>query len=315
MSDSLVDALWGRIRAGVIAAMATPLRRGSETIDPERVGPLVDFLASHGVVGLFVGGTMGEGILLPIEERMRLHEECVRAARGRVVIIAHIGDNNTSNGLKLARHAEAAGVDAVAAVTPSFYPVPDPSLVRHYAALGQATALPLLAYDIPQMAVNGVSPTALREMCETIPSFAGVKSSRSDTTALLHLLDSLGPRHGLLAGFEPTAAAALSLGAHGLVSGLATAVPEPVVALARSMAKGDLEQARKDQATISRVLELVPADHRIGYVKSILAARGVPVGDPIPPRPPGDPQVWTRIAPILQETGIRPDALLAATKH
>ena len=303
MTNPRSEALWRRIRGGVVPAMATPIRTGGEEVDLDRVPSLVDFLVSREVAGLFVGGTTGEGILLSLPERMKLHEASVRAARGRVPVLAHVGDNTTANAVRLARHAHDIGADAVVAVTPTFYPVPDPSLVKHYAAIGEATPLPLFAYDIPQMAANGISPAALREMCKSVPNFAGIKSSRSDAHALVQFVACLTPSAGLLAGFEPTALGSLTLGAQGLVSGLATAVPEPVVALVRAVARAEVEEARRQQSIINAILDLVPANARIGCLKAILQARGVAVGEPVPPRPHGNPALWPKIQPLLRGAG------------
>ena len=170
-----------RLTGGVTPAMATPIDPATGRVQLSVVPQLVDFLIERGVKGLFVGGTTGEGIMLSTDQRMQLHEAAVDAANGRVPILVHAGAVQTESAIELARHAAGIGADAIAAVTPIFYGVHDDALAAYFQALASAAPeTPLLAYDIPHMAVNGISPKLARRLLAEIPSFAGLKSSQRD---------------------------------------------------------------------------------------------------------------------------------------
>ena len=299
--QTTINELNNTLKNGVLPAMATPLQKDGYTVNVEAVKPLVDFLIGAGVSGLFVGGTTGEGILLAPAERRRLHEHALAASGGRVPIILHVGANTTRETAALAEHAQLVGAAAIAAVTPTYYGMHDDALLAYYHAVAAAAPrTPVLAYDIPHMAVNEVSPRLMQRLAETTPSLAGLKTSRRDAQIVRQLLDVTPAALAVFAGNERIALGSLSLGAHGLISGLATAVPEPFVALTRAFAAGDLDAARRQQRLINDLLDLLPAGARIGAIKDILQQRGIDAGPAVPPRPtPRDHALWEKMAQRL----------------
>ncbi|MFN2125883.1 MAG: dihydrodipicolinate synthase family protein, partial [Candidatus Promineifilaceae bacterium] len=249
-----------KLAGGTSPAMATPIDRKTGQVALDVIPKLVDFLISHGVRGLFVGGTTGEGIFLDVEQRKKLHEITVSAVAGRVPVLVHTGALTTETALDLAHHAAEIGADAMAAVTPIFYGMHEDALAGYFKAIANAAPqVPLFAYDIPHMAINGVSPGLARHMFEELPSMAGMKCSNPDAQAIRRLLDVIPEGRILLAGNEAIALGSLAMGAAGMISGLATAVPEPLVALTDAFITGDIVEARYQQRTINRLLAVIPA--------------------------------------------------------
>ena len=114
---------------GALAASVTPLRDGGAAIDEEGIGPVVDFLAAGGLDGLLALGTNGEGILLSLDERRRVAELYVEAARDRLQVAVHCGAQSTADTVALAQHAAAAGADAVAVIAPPYFKLDETSLL------------------------------------------------------------------------------------------------------------------------------------------------------------------------------------------
>jgi dihydrodipicolinate synthase/N-acetylneuraminate lyase len=282
--------------------MATPLLAGESTVNLDVLASLVNFLVDAGVKGLFIGGTTGEGILLGEKQRYLLHEKAIQTLDGRIPALIHVGANTTAESLRLAGHAQSVGAEAIVAVTPYYYPIHDDALFDHYQAIASAAAnTPLLVYDIPHMAVNGVSPSLVERLATSLPSFAGWKSSNADARKVRSLIDATPDDKILLVGNESVALGNLALGADGLISGLSTAAPEPFVRMVTAFGSGNLTEARNYQKKINEMLNLLPPGARIGAIKRILQQRGIPVGEPIPPRPPApaDWPGWRRLATFI----------------
>lgn len=299
-------ALKHKLTNGVAPALATPLQADGVTVNVAIVPELVNFLLARGVHGIFAGGTTGEGLMLDVAERQRLHEAAVMAVNGRVPAIVHVGANRTDTAVTLARHAVSIGADAIAAVTPTFYAMHDEGLAAYYQAIAAAAPdMPLLLYDIPHMAVNGISPGLLTRLSIELPSLAGVKTSQSNAQLIRALIAAATDDLIILAGNERIALGTLAMGAHGLISGLSTAVPEPFVALTQAVAATDMAAAQRAHELINQLLDHMPAGARIGAIKAILQERGVPVGMAVPPRPMPQHPVWAHMEPILAayETG------------
>lgn len=294
-----IAGLKSRLRDGVSPAMATPLFPGTHSVNTAVVPKIVDFLIAKGVKGLFVGGTTGEGTQLDLEQRERLHEAAAGAAAGRAAVLLHVGAQRTEDAVRLTRHAAGLHPDAIVAMTPTFYAMSDAALARYFHAIAEAAPqTPLFLYDIPQFAVNGISPALLSTLARDIPSLAGLKSSRVDIQVVRQLIDALPRERILLAGNESAALGSLALGADGLISGLSTAIPEPFVALTRAFAAGDIDGAREWQRCINRLLGVL-AGVRVGGIKAILNQRGIEVGLPVPTLDATDEPLWPRAAEIL----------------
>ena len=288
-----------RVRDGVSPAMATPLVPGTHTVNLAVVPPLVDFLAGKGVKGLFVGGTTGEGTQLDLDQREALHEAAAAAAGGRVAVLLHVGAQRAEDAIRLARYAAGLRPDAIVAMTPTFYGMSDAALTRYFGAIAAAAPdVPLFLYDIPQFAVNGISPTLLSALAQELPSLAGLKSSRVDVQIVRQLIDALPADKILLAGNESASLGSLALGADGLISGLSTAIPEPFVAMTRAFAAGNMAEAREWQRCINRLLGVL-GGARIGGIKAILNQRGIEVGPPVPVLDATDEPLWPRAAEVL----------------
>ncbi len=298
-----IATLKSQLRDGVSPAMATPLVPGTYNVNTAAVPQIVNFLIDKGVKGLFVGGTTGEGILLDVDQRQALHEAATAAASGRIPVLLHVGAQRMETAVALTRHAAGLRPAAIVAMTPTFYGMSDNALARYFQAIASAAPdTPLFLYDIPQFAVNGIGPTLLATLAGSIPSLAGLKSSRVDVQIVRQLIDALARDRILLAGNESAALGSLALGADGLISGLSTAIPEPFVAMTRAFAAGDIDDAREWQRCINRLLGLL-AGARLGGIKAILNQRGVEVGPPVPILDTTDEPLWRRAAEIL---GVNP---------
>ncbi len=282
--------------------MATPLTEELD-LNLAALEKLINFLIDAGVGGLFVGGTTGEGILMPIAQRMALHESSIDMVDGRIPILVHVGANRTADSITLSKHAASLGADAVVAVGPYFYPVHNQAQIAYYQIIAEsARGIPFFAYDIPQMAVNGLNPDLVLAMRKQIPSFYGFKSSRADAQMVRKLIDAAGDELVVLVGNERIALGTMALGAHGHVSGLSTAIPEPFVNMMKAFASGDINLARSYQRKINLLSNSLPAGGRIGAIKQILTDRGIEAGPAIPPRPmPADDWPgWSQMRKIIK---------------
>lgn len=299
-----MSTLFDRLQHTVTPAMATPIDNSGYRVVIDEIAPLVDFLIERNAGALFVGGTTGEGVLLSVAERKRLHTATVEATQGRKPVLVHVGTNTTRQTFELAVHAAEIGADATVCVTPYFYPVDDDSLVRYFKTVAAAAPdLPFLIYDIPHFANNTISPTLLTRLAAEIPNLAGVKCSSGDGQAVRRLIDATPDGVLFLAGNERIMLGSLAMGAHGAISGLSTAVPEPFVGMVDAFANGHLQEAQNWFRLINRLLTVLSHYPRIGGIKQLLNERGIRVGAPMPPRGQVDERLWAQLLDVLSAQG------------
>jgi dihydrodipicolinate synthase/N-acetylneuraminate lyase len=251
---------------GTLAAAVTPLRAG--TFDAAAVPPYVEFLAGHGVDGLFVLGTTGEGVLFSPAERRQVAAAFAAAARGRLRVCVHCGAQTTRETVALTEHAAGLGVDAVAVIAPPYYRLDAAELLAHLEAAARAcTPLPFYLYEFEARSGYAIPPRVIERLRERAPNLAGLKvSDRPWPRLQRYLLDGLD----VVVGSEDLLKRALAAGAVGAVSGLAASFPDAVAPLVRE----------PTDARARRALALGAALRRLPFQaasKAALARRGVPL--------------------------------------
>ena len=122
-------------------------------VSPERVRALAEHLIRKGVKGVYVGGSSGECIYQSVDDRKRTLENVMAVAKGRITVIAHVACNNTRDSVELARHAESLGVDAIAAIPPIYFHLPEYAIADYWNAMSNAAPnTDFVIYNIPQLA-------------------------------------------------------------------------------------------------------------------------------------------------------------------
>ena len=161
---------------GVIPAFYACYDEDGE-ISAERTEALALHFLKKGVKGLYVNGSSGECIYQSVEDRKKVLEHVMKAVGGKLTIIAHVACNNTKDSVELAAHAEKLGVDAIAAIPPIYFHLPDHAIADYWNDISAAAPhTDFVIYNIPQLAGVALSPSLFKKMREN-PNVIGVKNS------------------------------------------------------------------------------------------------------------------------------------------
>jgi 4-hydroxy-tetrahydrodipicolinate synthase len=194
---------------GSITALVTPFRDGE--LDRDALRDHVSWQIENGTHGLVPVGTTGESPTLTEAEHNEVVEICVREAAGRVPVIAGAGSNNTAEAISYARHAEAAGADALLVVTPYYNKPTQEGLYRHFEAIDAAVGIPIFIYNIPGRSVVDMSVDTMARLYE-LPNIVGVKDATANVARVSLQRQAMGADFIQLSGEDATA---LGFMAHG----------------------------------------------------------------------------------------------------
>lgn len=248
----------------------------------ERAKELTRYYISKGVKGLYVGGSSGEGVLQNEEERKLMLEAVMEEAKGKITVIVHVGANSTVESVRLAKHAEKVGADAVSSIPCVYYGFPPKAIKEHWEAMISATDLPFIIYHIPQTTRFNLPMSLFKEMVAN-EKVIGIKCS-SESTFELQQFKYIGEqvKKGeflVFNGPDEQFIAGRMIGADAGIGGTYGVMPELFIRLNEYMIEKNFEKARELQNEINEVIKkLLSGPSLYGVCKYMLELRGIKTG-------------------------------------
>ena len=244
-------------------------------IDAAAVRALTEYFLDKGVKGLYVGGSSGECIYQSVAERKLVLENVMAVAKGKLTIIAQVTCNNTTDSCELAAHAEAQGVDAIAAIPPIYFHLPEYAIAQYWNDISAAAPnTDFIIYNIPQLAGVALTMPLLRTMLKN-PRVIGVKNSSMPVQDIQMFSDEgaivfNGPDEQLLSG--------LAAGAIGGIGGTYGAMPELYMKIRELYLTGNMELGREVQNECCRIIYKMCSakGNMYAVIKAILRRQGGP---------------------------------------
>lgn len=292
---------------GIIPAFYACYDEAGE-ISPEGVRALTKFHIEKGVKGVYVNGSSGECIYQSVEDRKIVLENVVAAAEGKLTIIAHVACNNTKDSLVLAEHAEQLGVDAIAAIPPIYFRLPEHAIANYWNAMSQAAPnTDFIIYNIPQLAGVSLTPALYAEMRKN-PRVIGVKNSSMPVQDIETFASAGGDDYIVFNGPDEQFLGGRVMGARGGIGGTYGAMPELFLKLDELIAHKDLVTAKALQYAINAIITKMVSGHgnMYGMIKEILRRNeNLDLGsvrEPLAPLNEQDLEIAQEAANLISET-------------
>jgi len=259
---------------GVIPALITPFDE-QENFDEKRMRAVVDHLLNKGVNGLYLTGSTGEGFLMTPDERKQVVEVVVDQVAGRVPLISHVGAIGTKVSIDLAKHAEKAGVDALSSVPPFYWKFNDDSVYNYYKDITQATALPMIVYNI---ALAGLVGFEQIKRFSTIEGVKGVKYTATAHFEVMRMKEELGDDFLVFSGCDEMSMSGLAFGADGLIGSFYNLMPELFISIYEAVKNNDLKLAEQKQREANSIIMYATQQNHLAIIKHALTWMGVDAG-------------------------------------
>ena len=254
---------------GCGTALITPFDEKGR-IDFGSLERLVSWQIEQGIDFLVPCGTTGESATMSGDERKAVTAAVVRAANGRVPVIAGAGGNHTIKAVFWAREAAQVGADGILSVSPMYNKPSPEGLVRHYSAIADATALPIIVYNVPGRTGSDLDVETILRISE-ISHVVGLKEASTNFGKIARLMTVLPEDFIVFSGDDMTALALIGLGGKGLISVASNEIPSEMAALIRAALEGDWARARSLQRKYLALMEMNFWESSPGPVKSALA--------------------------------------------
>jgi 4-hydroxy-tetrahydrodipicolinate synthase len=222
--------------------MVTPFRNGK--VDEAKLRELVEFHITHGTDGLIPCGTTGESPSLSHDEHRRVVELVIEAARGRIRVVAGTGSNSTAEAIDMTKHAERAGATGALVVNPYYNKPTQEGLYRHFRAVAESVAIPILLYNIQSRTAINVETDTMARLVRDVKNIVGVKEASGSLDQMSQVIAACGPDFSVLSGDDNITLPLLAIGGSGVVSVIANIVPRETADLVHAALEGDWKRAR-----------------------------------------------------------------------
>lgn len=282
---------------GIVPALVTPLT-ADQQLDEAALRALIENLIGHGVHGLFVLGTNGEFFALSEEEKLRVARITVEAAAGRVPVIAGTGAFATAEVVHMNERMHALGVDGLSVITPYFNAVNERELIKHYETIADASALPIMLYNIPAKTGMSIGIKAVAALCQH-PMIKGIKDSAGNFDALVQMMQYRSDDFAVFAGTDSLIYWNLLAGGDGAVAATANAVPGVVMDIWNRFNAGDHAGARQAQERLRPLRDAFAMGTLPVVLKEATSLLNLPVGPCRSPTLPLEPAQAERLAQAL----------------
>jgi 4-hydroxy-tetrahydrodipicolinate synthase len=231
-----------------MVAIVTPLGLDGQ-LDLAAWDRLLEFHVSEGSDGIVVGGTTGESPALSLEEIETLTDRAVSRCRGRMRVLVGVGTNSTAGTVARTHALSRLGVDGVMVVTPYYNKPPQEGLYRHFMAVADASAVPLVLYNVPGRTGVDLMPATIARLAAH-PSIVAVKEATGSLVRGREVMAACGPGFALLSGDDATSIALMGIGARGVISVTANVTPRRMHEACAAALRQDMSAAKTVDATL-----------------------------------------------------------------
>jgi 4-hydroxy-tetrahydrodipicolinate synthase len=141
------------------------------------------------------------------------------------------------------------GVDAVMLVTPYYNKPPQEGLYRHFMAAADASAAPVILYNVPSRTAVDLLPSTVARLARH-PRIVGIKEATASLSRAREIVGTCPPEFVVLSGDDATAIDLMGVGARGVISVSANVAPRRMHEACSAALSGDLSGARTIDADL-----------------------------------------------------------------
>lgn len=298
------EAIMSEPRFGrLITAMITPFHENGE-LDLDRTAEFVERLISGGTDAIIVCGTTGESPTVFYPQKIEVIKTVVETAKGRVKIIANVGDNCTQDTIDFAKDVEKLGVDGFMCVVPYYNKPPQEGLYQHFKAIADSTELPIILYNIPsRCVVNMTAETTLR-LARDCRNVVAVKEASGDIDQVRAIVEGAPDGFCVYSGDDSFTLPLMREGGCGVISTISNVATARMKEIVEAAARGDWAEADKLNDALLPLMDGLFETTNPILVKEALKLDGFPVGGVRLPLVNATQEQSERLASIMKDVGV-----------
>ena len=263
------------IFSGTGVALITPFRKQQETVDFTKLEHLIEHIVTSGVDYIVALGTTSEAATMTPSERSAVQEFIVETVNGRCPIMLGLGGNNTLDVTDTINRTNFDGISGILSVTPYYNKPNQRGLHQHFQSIAEASPVPVILYNVPgRTGVNLAADTTLA-LANECPNIIGIKEASGNMQQVMEILRRRPAGFRVISGDDALTCPMIALGADGVISVIANALPKETSDMVRFALKGDLKKALPLHYRLLPLMNAIFEEGNPTGVKALLEIEGL----------------------------------------
>lgn len=285
---------------GMGVALITPFKT-DKTIDFDALARLIEHQIKCGIDFLVVLGTTAETATLSADEKRQVREFVAQRVQGRIPLVLGMGGNNTLGLCEEIKATDLSPFSAILTVVPYYNKPSQEGIYQHYAAVAQASPVPVVLYNVPgRTGVNMTAETTLRLAADFPEKIVGVKEASGNFTQIDDIIKRKPADFMVISGDDGITFPLITLGAVGVISVIGNAFPREFSRMVRLALEGDYANALLIHHKFTELFSLLFVDGNPAGVKCLLHAMGYIENELRLPLVPTRITTYDRIRQVLE---------------
>lgn len=265
-----------RIFTGAATALITPFNE-DYTVNYAELEKLVDDQITAQTDALVICGTTGESSTLDHTDHLKVLEVAIKAAAGRVPVIAGTGSNDTMYAVELSQAAEKLGADGLLMVTPYYNKTCQNGLIAHYTYVADRVDTPIILYNVPSRTGVDIKPETYAKLAEH-KNIVATKEANGNISSVVATRHYCGDALDMYCGNDDQVIPMMSLGGLGVISVVSNVAPKLMHDMCKLFFDGKLKEAADLQIGINELVDALFAEVNPIPVKAAMNMLGYKAG-------------------------------------
>ena len=228
---------------GTGVALVTPFRKQQESVDFTKLEHLIENIIASDVNYIVALGTTSEAATMTESERSAVLEFIVETVGGRLPIMLGMGGNNTLSLTDTIATTNFEGISAILSVAPYYNKPNQRGLMQHYRSVAEASPVPVILYNVPGRTGVNISAETTLALAKECPNIVGIKEASGNMQQVMEILRQRPDGFSVISGDDSLTYPMLAMGADGVISVMANALPKEMSQMVKLALKGDLKKA------------------------------------------------------------------------
>ena len=264
-----------KLFTGTGVALVTPFRKQQETVDFTKLEALIESIIAGGVDYIVALGTTSEAATMTESERSAVQEFIVETVAGRCPIMLGLGGNNTLNLTDTIARTNFEGISGLLSVTPYYNKPNQRGLLQHYRSVSEASPVPVMMYNVPGRTGVNMSAETTLTLATECTNIIGIKEASGNMQQIMAILRDRPDHFKVLSGDDSLTLPMLALGADGVISVIANAMPHHMSQMVKHALKGDLKKALPLHNQMLPLMNAIFEEGNPAGIKALLEIQGL----------------------------------------